>query len=98
MASAFTAYSLAMMIRRLDTSSSDAINERRRQMSACRRKYAALGMAGRPQIFLQRLLQRRSLRYGSRPAALGWSFFHRPLLSFLSERAAMGRRLGLRAG
>src|SRR5262249_24264482 len=50
-ASAFAAYSLAMMMSRLDTSPSEEINERRRQMSACRRKYAALGMAARPQVF-----------------------------------------------
>src|SRR5262249_17121157 len=48
---AVAAYSLAMMMSRLETSSSEEINERRRQMSACRRKYAALGMAGRPQVF-----------------------------------------------
>src|SRR5262249_60781327 len=55
-----------MMMSRLDTSSSDEINERRRQMSACRRKYAALGMAGRPQVFSAT----PKPRYGSRRTAL----------------------------
>src|SRR5258708_28092193 len=36
-----------MTINRLDTSSSDAIKDRRRQMSACRRKYSGVGIAGR---------------------------------------------------
>jgi hypothetical protein len=32
----------------VEMASSDAIRERRRQMSACRRKYAALGMGKSP--------------------------------------------------
>jgi hypothetical protein len=43
--SALAAYSWAMTINRFDTSSSDETRERRRQMSACRRKYVACDIA-----------------------------------------------------
>ena len=48
-ASALALYSWAITINRLDTSSSDAIRESRRQTLAWRRKYAVLGITGSPQ-------------------------------------------------
>src|SRR5262245_41142630 len=43
-------YDLAMVIRRFETSSSEAIRESRRQMSACRRKYSGFGIGRGPQL------------------------------------------------
>src|SRR5262245_6112330 len=55
-------------------------------MSACRRKYAALGMAGRPRFFLQRPSR------GTVPDQRhwSWSFSDRPRRSVVRERAAVG--------
>src|SRR6266480_785964 len=51
---ALALYSRDMAMKRLATCSSEVTSERRRQISACRRKYAELGIAELPQRQPQR--------------------------------------------